>query len=279
VAERLSGLLTTGEFARRSRLSVKALRLYDRSGLLRPAEVQPGNGYRRYAESQLYAARLIALLRRLDMPLSQIGSILHSSGPSDLLARYWTDVERRLAAQRELADRLVRSLAGEVPAGGWTVATRDVPDQLVLTEQRYVTTPSLPWIRSAADRLTRVAARHGGPSGPRFVVFHGEVSEDADGPVEVCVPVAADFPGPGLRLEPAHHEAYIPVIRGHFEAPQILSVYDAVRSWVRERGLVVTGPSREVYAYPADLDHGDPEELVCDVAVPYAEFAAGAAGQ
>ncbi|MGW4947895.1 MerR family transcriptional regulator [Actinoplanes sp. NPDC004185] len=277
MAEELSGLLTTGEFARRSRLSVKALRLYDRSGLLRPAEVQPGNGYRRYAEHQLYAARLIVLLRRLDMPLSQIAEILGAGGASagELLARYWTDVERRLAAQRDLADRLVRSLAGETgaPAGDWPVATREVPAQVVLTEQRYVTSGELSWIREAAARLTAIAGRHGGPAGPRFVVFHNEVSEDSDGPVEVCVPVAPGAVDPlvaATRHEPAHREAYIPVIRGHFEPPLIMSVYDAARRWVRERGLLVTAPPREVYAYPADLDHGAPDDVMCDVAVPYA---------
>ncbi|MCA2215015.1 MerR family DNA-binding transcriptional regulator [Jidongwangia harbinensis] len=41
------GLLTRGEFGARSGLSIKALRLYDRIGLLRPADVEPGNGYRR----------------------------------------------------------------------------------------------------------------------------------------------------------------------------------------------------------------------------------------
>ncbi len=278
MAEDSPGLLTTGEFARRSRLSVKALRLYDRSGLLRPAEVHPGNGYRRYAERQLYAARLIVLLRRLDMPLSQIAEILGTGGAhaGDLLARYWTDVERRLAAQRDLADRLVRSLAGEarVPAGGWPVATREVPAQSVLTEQRYVTSRELGWmIHEATARLTAVAARHGGPAGPRFVVFHGEVTEDGDGPVEVCVPVAvgtADRALTAVRHEPAHREAYIPVIRGHFEPPQILSIYDAARRWVRAHGLLVTASPREVYGYPADPDHGAPEDLVCDVAVPYA---------
>ena len=275
--EQLSGLLTTGEFARRSRLSVKALRLYDRSGLLRPAEVHPGNGYRRYAERQLYAARLIVLLRRLDMPLSQIAEILGAGGTDagELLSRYWTDVERRLAAQRDLADRLVRSLAGEAqaPNGAWPVATREVPDQVVLTEQRYVTSGELGWIRAAADRLAAVAQRYGGPAGPRFVVFHGEVTEDSDGPVEVCLPVAAGAVDPavaGVRHEPAHTEAYIPVIRGHFEPPQILSIYDAARRWVRDHGRVVAAPPREVYGYPADPDHGGPDDLVCDVAVPYA---------
>jgi DNA-binding transcriptional MerR regulator len=270
------GLLTSGEFARRSRLSIKALRLYDRIGLLRPAEVVPGTGYRRYAPRQLYAARLIVLLRRLDMPLSQVAEIVGAPAPdaSGLLAGYWTDVERRLAAQRELADRLVRSLAGETPPpeGPWPVRERDVGEQLVLTEQRYVTSAELHWIRDATARLTAVADRHGGPAGPRLVVFHGEVTEDADGPVEVCVPVTpgavdpATFP---VRREPAHREAYIPVVRGHFEPPQILSVYDAVHRWISARGLRQAGPSREVYGYAVDADTAAPDEVVCDVAVPY----------
>jgi hypothetical protein len=51
--------MTIGEFSRRSQLSPKALRLYERLGLLRPVAVDQRNGYRRYHESQLYTARLI----------------------------------------------------------------------------------------------------------------------------------------------------------------------------------------------------------------------------
>ena len=39
-------MLTIGAFARASRLSPKALRLYDELGLLRPASVDPVSGYR-----------------------------------------------------------------------------------------------------------------------------------------------------------------------------------------------------------------------------------------
>ena len=42
-------LLTIGEFARESRLSPKALRLYDQLGLLRPCRVDEWTGYRYYA--------------------------------------------------------------------------------------------------------------------------------------------------------------------------------------------------------------------------------------
>ena len=56
-------LWTIGEFARESGLTPKALRLYDDLGLLRPAEVDPGSGYRRYAPDQLAQSRLVATLR------------------------------------------------------------------------------------------------------------------------------------------------------------------------------------------------------------------------
>lgn len=264
------GLLTIGEFARRSGLSIRALRLYDRIGLLRPAEVVPGTGYRRYANRQLYAGRLIALLRRLDMPLTEITAIVGSTGPAaaERLAVYWTAVEQRLAAQRELADRLVRNLAVGVPAPDetWSVSVRDVPEQHVLSELRYVTAAELGWIRDATARLNALADRSGGPAGPRFVIFHGDVNEDAEGPVEVCLPV---HPDAGGRAEPAHREAYVPVIKGHFEPPQILSIYDAVRRWVHDHRHTVVAPPREVYGYGTAPENAAPDDLVCDVALPF----------
>ncbi|MFE2586833.1 MerR family transcriptional regulator, partial [Streptomyces sp. NPDC059378] len=65
-------LLTIGAFAKASRLSPKALRLYDELELLRPAQVDPVTGYRYYAQAQLEQARLVAWLRRLGMPLAGI---------------------------------------------------------------------------------------------------------------------------------------------------------------------------------------------------------------
>ncbi len=41
-------LLTIGVFAARARLSAKALRLYDRLGVLSPAHVDEVSGYRYY---------------------------------------------------------------------------------------------------------------------------------------------------------------------------------------------------------------------------------------
>ncbi len=68
--------MSIGEFARRSRLSAKALRLYDQLGLLPPARVDEDSGYRFYEPGQLGQARLIAALRQLQVPLAEIKAIL-----------------------------------------------------------------------------------------------------------------------------------------------------------------------------------------------------------
>ena len=47
---------------------MKALRLYDAMGLLTPALVDDSSGYRFYTESQIERAKLIGLLRQLEMP-------------------------------------------------------------------------------------------------------------------------------------------------------------------------------------------------------------------
>src|ERR1700734_2033941 len=84
-------LMTSGEFARASGLSRKALRLYDELGLLHPAQVAPATQYRLYAPAQLEQARLVAWLRRLGMPLATIRSVsvLPRAQAAAESASYW----------------------------------------------------------------------------------------------------------------------------------------------------------------------------------------------
>ena len=277
--ERADPFLTIGVFARRSRLSMKALRLYDRLGLLIPADIDPENGYRRYRESQLVTARLIMMLRRLDMPLTQVAEIISAPGPeaADRLADYWNGFEQRVAGQRELASHLRSRLSGlEEPLGLPDVLVREVPEQLVLVEQRHVPVDELPgWIGAAMKRLMATAHAHGGIAGFPFVVYYGEVNEDSDGPAEACVPIAehqdaASLPEAvathAMRLEPAHREAYVRLRKAQVAFPQILSAYDGVARWAAANGIEITGAAREIYF--ADFRSAAPADEVCDVAFP-----------
>jgi DNA-binding transcriptional MerR regulator len=267
-------LLTIGVFARRSRLSMKALRLYDRLGLLKPADVDPESGYRRYRESQLVAARLVVMLRRLDMPLAQVAEIVAVPYPVAVgrLTSYWEAFERRVAGQRELVAHIRSRLSGEKGTFAFgEIRQREVPRQLVLTEQRHVQVEQLPvWIGAAMGRLmTSAQQKHGGVAGHPFVVYYGEINEDSDGPAEACVPIDAGqaaWRDRAIRQESAHREAYVRLRKAQVAFPQIASAYDGVTAWVASQGLAVAGSPREVYF--ADFVSARPTDEVCDVALP-----------
>lgn len=97
-----------GDVARASGLSASALRFYDQTGVLVPAFVDPQTGYRWYGEEQVRAARLVAGLRRVGMPVPEIARVLAARGDPaavhDLLDAHLHRLEDGLAdARRELS--------------------------------------------------------------------------------------------------------------------------------------------------------------------------------
>ncbi|MFF4039596.1 MerR family transcriptional regulator [Streptomyces sp. NPDC001816] len=276
-------LLTIGAFAARARLSAKALRLYDRLGLLAPAHVDEASGYRYYRADQVERARLVALLRQLDMPLARIAEVIGARGTAaaDLLAAYWADVETRVAGQRTLAEYLRGRLSGRSSEmyDKFVVETVDVPARVVITETRHTLADELPaWISASLDRLLKAAQECGGVAGEPFVVYHSEVSMESDGPAESCVPVADEAAARAwveahgragatrVRVEPAARLAYTRITKAQVAHPQILAAFEAVEQWMAGEGLEMAGPCREVYF--ADWDTAGPGDPVCDVAFP-----------
>lgn len=276
-------LLTIGAFAARARLSAKALRLYDRLGLLAPAYVDESSGYRYYRAAQVERARLVALLRQLDMPLARIAEVAGAEGTAAarLLDAYWADVEARLAGQRTLAEYLRGRLSGRSDEmyGKFAVETVDVPARVVITESRHTLADELPaWIGAALGRLEAAAQECGGVAAAPFVVYHSEVSMESDGPAQACVPVADEAAArawagrqrrgreTGVRVEPAARLAYVRITKAQVAHPQILAAFEAVEEWLGREGLEPAGPCREIYF--ADWAAAGPEDPVCDVAFP-----------
>jgi DNA-binding transcriptional MerR regulator len=260
------------EFSTRSRLTSKALRLYDALGLLEPAFVDPVSGYRYYSPLQLERASRIALLRQLEMPLNQIAELLelHGEAAAAFLAAYWRDVENLHRDKRSLVQYLGERLeAKEIPM--FEIHTRSVPEQKIATIERRVFLSDLSkFIGSSFEVL--YAAVGAQASGVPFVIYHGKVDNDSDGPVEVCVPFTGSLEPSGnmrVRVEPAHEEAYTTLRRGSVDGPELMHGYDAVAAWMREQGHTCKLGSREVYFNPKPWDAIAADELAFDVAYPY----------
>ena len=152
-------LLTIGEVARESGLTASALRFYDREGVLVPAAVDGLNGYRRYAVPQVRAARLLASLRRVGMPLAEAALVLDEDarGAAGAAADVVRAHEQRLVdglrdARREIARTLAlldepRGDAVEAqPSARVVVAAADLA--AAVTAVRFAVAPATPVART-----------------------------------------------------------------------------------------------------------------------------------
>jgi DNA-binding transcriptional MerR regulator len=241
-------LMSIGEFARLSRLSAKALRLYDELGLLPPAQVDPDSGYRWYAAGQLDSARLVASLRQIGVPLAQITVILGlpPEAAAQQVGAYWSGTEADHAARRDLAGYLVDRLTGKRNVMH-DVRVRDIPARSLLCLLRHASNEQQVWdlgkevigmLKAQPVPVPRIE----GVAGAAFLVYYGEVNQDSDGPVEFCWPVppdlagqlAASLPGLTLRTEPAHQEAYVRVGQDATTA-EWQAVGDSALAWVAEQ--------------------------------------------
>jgi DNA-binding transcriptional MerR regulator len=267
-------LMTISEFAEQSRLSPKALRLYDQLGLLTPAQVDPANGYRFYTGDQVERARLVGMLRRLDMPLTVIADVLArpSGEAADAIAQYWARAETVTAERRALAAYLQARLTG-ADMSTYDIHTRTMPERTIISISRHLHAADTDaFFDDAFGRLRALAPGLTGIAGCPFVIFYGEVSDDSDGPMQLCRPVD-DRSNPASadadiqrRVEPGHDEAYIRLTLKEMTWPQMAPAVDALESWTREHGRQPCGSLRQVFI--ADGRTAGPDTPFCDLTVP-----------
>ena len=246
--------MTIGEFGRRAGLSIKALRLYEASGLLPPAEVEP-SGYRRYTCAQLERAGRISLLRRLDMPLAVISDMLRlpDAEAVTVLDRWWSTEEASISARRDGYRWLHTRLAhGDEPPRTYPVHTALQPARKIATLHLATDQQGLvPAMGAAEWEIRRHLAEQGAEAtGEHWTIYHAQVTPDAEAPIEVCVPFTGTVEPAGrmtIRLEPERLVVYAEVIRDDCFYPRILQAYEAVEEHVRSAGLIRTASPREIY--------------------------------
>jgi hypothetical protein len=172
------------------------------------------------------------------------------------VAAYWTGAEAGHADRRALAGYLIDRLNGKRPVM-YEIAVRDIPARSLLTLLRYVQADE----QIPVGREFFIERMRGGsvPSpegiaGAPFMIYHGEVTEDSDGPVEWCWPVpgdqaaaiAARFPDLTLRTEPAHQEAFIHLGKQHPSGAEWQVIGEALYGWVLDQHRKPNGGARMI---------------------------------
>jgi DNA-binding transcriptional MerR regulator len=268
-------LISIGEFARRTRLTTKALRIYHAVGLLRPTVVE-ANGYRRYNEAQIRVGRLIAMLRGADLSLAEISRVLADLDVGVEVAAQTLEqlvIERdRQHSNRKLLIRHVQTTLRGGADPMFEIKTRRVPAYHLMSIQRRLRASETDDFASATKASFAEHLAGAEPTGPFMLIFHGPVNDESDGPLEAVLPCPDQIQPTdtiGVRTEPAHDEAYTTITKAQWEYPAILAAYDAVAHSPEVSNRPHSQLScREVYL--ADSSNISEDDFICDVAYPLA---------
>ena len=123
-----------GEFSKLSMLTIKALRFYEKEGLLIPAHVDEWSGYRFYEASQLETAATIKALRQLDFSVEEIRVHLNGVPLKDALR---TKKAALMQNQADISARIsIINYLMEDSEMKYQVVIKDIDECIVYSEER-----------------------------------------------------------------------------------------------------------------------------------------------
>lgn len=270
-------MLRISDFAQLSRVSPKALRIYDRLNLLKPIATDPETGYRYYSATQLSQLNRILVLKDLGFSLEQIGQLLDENLSAEtirtLLQVKQTEIQQRLLADH---DRLIRvenqlqKLKQEGKMPNYDVVLKPVESQLVAATTGVI--PNYedcgPIFERLFDQAYNYVAQHGSKHvGAGIALYHDTKLRDQNIPVEAAACIYEPIPGSDtvwVYELPSVETMACAIHHGTFATLE--QAYSALLEWIEHNHYQIIGATREVYLQYER--NGDPTQYVTEVQVP-----------
>jgi effector-binding domain-containing protein len=263
-----------GEFSKLSHVTVKTLRYYDQTGLLKPAEVDRWTSYRYYSADLLPRLNRILALKDLGLSLDQIARLLDEDLSPDqirgMLRLKQVELQEQLEEEQARLARVeqrLRQIEQEETMSTQEVAVKNIPAQAVASVRDVI--PTYSDVGQLFGEVFAYLGRHRiTPAGPPIGIYHDQEFREQDADVEVAVPVIGSIPE-GDRLKerelPAVEEMACIIHQGSYET--VGGTYGALMAWIEANGYRMVGPVREVYVRGPESG-GDPSTYVTEIQLP-----------
>lgn len=263
-----------GEFSKLSHVTVKALRYYDKIGLLQPAEVDRFTNYRYYSASQLPRLNRILALKELGLALEQIKQLINDELPPEqirgMLRLKQVEIQDQLKEEQARLDRVeqrLRQIEQEEQMPAQEIALKKTPAQNVISLRDVI--PTYGHIDQLfGEAFAYLGSQRINPTGPPIGIYHDEEFREQDVDVEIAIPVSGEISA-GERVKPrqlpAVEKMACIIHKGGYET--IGGSYGQVMKWVEENGYRIAGPTREVYVQGPESGD-DSSSYVTEIQVP-----------
>ena len=139
-------MLKISEFSKLSHLTIKALRFYEKEGLLKPASVDEWSGYRYYETFQLGVAAKIKSYRQLDLSIDEIKAVFNGADVKEILQEKF----KSLTKEKQMIESrlsIIKSIL-EDNEMKYQVTEKVIPEKIVYTAETVLKTysDSMQWI-------------------------------------------------------------------------------------------------------------------------------------
>ncbi|WFA09225.1 MerR family transcriptional regulator [Tissierella sp. Yu-01] len=129
-------MMKIGEFSKLSMLTIKALRFYEKEGLLVPKEVDEWTGYRYYETNQLETAATIKALRQLDFSVDEVKAYLDGQQIKEILMAKEAELKQR---QFDISHQLsIIKFLSEEKEMKYQAVIKEIPECVVYSEERIL---------------------------------------------------------------------------------------------------------------------------------------------
>lgn len=262
-----------GEFSKLAQVSIRMLRYYDEVGLLKPAEIDPWTGHRRYSAAQIPVLNRILYLRDSGFHVSEIADALdqEEEGLLAVLDRKHAEIEQAIQAEQEKLQKI--ELAKKELLHGKNkmyddVSIKSIPSCQVLSLRRIIPNyyaEGLLWKEISAFAKQRQIQISGNP----VSIYHDTAYKETNVDVELCVPVKKVGKNTGdffyRTTEPVPAMACT-MVYGDFS--NIAGAYLAFAAWLEKNSpYQMDGATRQI-VHRGPWNEQEAERYVIELQIP-----------
>lgn len=265
-----------GEFSKLTQVSVRMLRYYDETGLLKPAEVNKYTGYRMYSSKQIPILNKILFLRDTGFTVLEIGNAL-KHWDNDYIKQELKIKEKETEENIKLENQRlakIRTAMNDINKKQisihYNVTLKSIPSYNVLSLRKTITNyfcEEILWQELCgyikAERLNISEENYS------FAIYHDKEYKDKDVDVEVCIITNQKGINRGNftfhQTDPLEKVA-CSMVYGPYE--NISPTYKSFVHWLEENNQYeITGISRQV-CHKGPWNETNPNKYLTEIQIP-----------
>lgn len=266
-----------GDFSRLCQISIRMLRFYDETDIIKPALIDPKTNYRYYDATQLELTTKINFLRKTGFSTTEIKMILQYYDHNDQLLKAIYQKQNELEVEMQIIqDKLeklkeaVIILEGEERIVDYKIEVKEIPGQYMMCKRGII--PSydkehLLWIGLKSEIEALDLDINYSQKGATRAYFYDEGYNEKEVDVEICVPVEGsylDTENITFRTVPMKKCVSV-TYQGSYD--NITKIHLLISNWIMDNNCQLDGPNFTIYHVSPGMVE-DPHEYVTEVCFP-----------